>query len=74
MEQKVIIELTTAEILERMDEEKRQLTKLKLNHAVSPLENPNKIKAYRKTIARLETELRQRVLKGEKITKTGKKS
>jgi large subunit ribosomal protein L29 len=67
MEQKVIIELTTAEILERMEEEKRQLTKLKLNHAVSPLENPNKIKAYRKTIARLETELRRRAIQGEKI-------
>jgi large subunit ribosomal protein L29 len=62
MEQKVIRELTTGEIIERMDEEKRQLTKLKLNHAVSPLENPNKIKAYRKTIARLETELRRRSL------------
>jgi len=73
MEQKVIRELTTGEILERMDEEKRQLTKLKLNHAVSPLENPNKIKAYRKTIARLETELRHRVLSGEKITKAIKK-
>ncbi len=72
MEQKVIIELTTAEILERMDEEKRQLTKLKLNHAVSPLENPNKIKAYRKTIARLETELRVRARKGEDITKAVK--
>ena len=73
MEQKVIIELTTAEIHERMDEEKRQLTKLKLNHAVSPLENPNKIKAYRKTIARLQTELRRRVLKSEQITTVGKK-
>ena len=71
MEQKVIIELTTAEILERMEEEKRQLTKLKLNHAVSPLENPNKIKAYRKTIARLETELRRRAMKGEQINKKG---
>jgi len=73
MEQKVIRELTTGEILERLDEEQRQLTKLKLNHAVSPLENPNKITAYRKTIARLKTELRQRVLKGENITKTVKK-
>ncbi len=73
MEQKVIREFTTGEILERLEEEKRQLTKLKLNHAVSPLENPNKIKAYRKTIARLETELRHRVLKGEKITKAIKK-
>jgi large subunit ribosomal protein L29 len=69
MEQKVIRELTTGEITERLDEEKRQLTKLKLNHAVSPLENPNKIKTYRKTIARLETELRRRVLSGEQLTK-----
>ncbi|NQV01473.1 MAG: 50S ribosomal protein L29 [Bacteroidia bacterium] len=65
MEQKVIREMTTGEINERLDEEKRQIVKLKLNHAVSPLENPNKIKAYRRTIARLETELRHRVLKGE---------
>jgi large subunit ribosomal protein L29 len=72
MEQKVIRELTTGEIVERLDEEKRQLTKLKLNHAVSPLENPNKIKAYRKTIARLQTELRGRALAGEVITKTKK--
>ena len=72
MEQKVIKELTTGEIIERKDEEKRQLTKLKLNHAVSPLENPNKIKAYRKTIARLETELRRRALGGEQITKGNK--
>jgi len=69
MEQKVIIELTTGEIIERLDEEKKQLTKLKLNHAVSPLENPNKIKAYRRTVARLETELRRRILNGAKITK-----
>jgi large subunit ribosomal protein L29 len=72
MEQKVIRELTTGEILERLDEEKRQLVKLKLNHAVSPLENPNKISAYRKTIARLNTELRRRALSGETITKAKK--
>jgi len=69
MEQKVVRELTTGEIVERLDEEKRQLSKLKLNHTVSPLENPNKITAYRKTIARLETELHRRVLSGEKIVK-----
>lgn len=61
--------MTTGEILERLDEEKRQLVKLRLNHAVSPLENPNKIKAYRRTIARLETELRHRVLRGEDTIK-----
>ncbi|MGA3014650.1 MAG: 50S ribosomal protein L29 [Bacteroidales bacterium] len=69
MEQKVIRELTTGEIIERLDEEKKQLTKLKLNHAVSPLENPNKIKTYRRTIARLETELRRRIMNGEQTTK-----
>ena len=72
MEQKVIRELTTGEILERLDEEKRQLVKLKLNHAVSPLENPNKIKAYRKTIARLNTELKSRALSAESLTKAKK--
>ena len=73
MEQKVIRELTTGEIIERLDEEKRHLIKMKLNHAVSPLENQNKIKVFRKTIARLETELRRRVLSGEQIVKTVKK-
>ncbi|HNW75995.1 MAG TPA: 50S ribosomal protein L29 [Bacteroidales bacterium] len=73
MEQKVIRELTTGEIIERLDEEKKQLIKLKLNHAVSPLENPNKIKAYRKTIARLETEVRRRALGGEQVNQVIKK-
>lgn len=58
----MIREMTTAELIERLEEEKQQLVKLKLNHAVSPLENPNKIKVYRKTIARLMTELHSREL------------
>lgn len=60
MKQTVIAELSTAEILERLTEEKQQLTKLKLNNAISPLENPNKIKEQRRTIARMKTELRKR--------------
>ncbi len=64
MEQAVIKELSTDDLVDRLEEEKKQLTKLKLNHAVSPLENPNKIKAYRKTIARIQTELRKRELAG----------
>ncbi|MBK6966828.1 MAG: 50S ribosomal protein L29 [Lentimicrobium sp.] len=63
MKQEVIRELSTAELIERLDEERKQLNKLKLNHAVSPLENPNKIKTYRRTIARMVTELRSRQLK-----------
>lgn len=60
MKQKVIRELSTPEVKERLVEEQQQLVKLKLNHAVSPIENPQKIKEQRKTVARLKTELRAR--------------
>ncbi|MCQ2272132.1 MAG: 50S ribosomal protein L29 [Bacteroidales bacterium] len=63
MKQQVIRELTTAELKERMAEEQQQLVKLKLNHAVSPIENPQKIKEQRRTVARLKTELRMREIK-----------
>ena len=62
MEQDVIKEMGTAELIERLDTDKKQLVKLKLNHAVSPLENPNKLTFYKKAIARMETELRRRQL------------
>jgi len=63
MKQKVIKELTTAEITERLVEEQQHLVKLRLNHAVSPIENPNKIKEQRHTVARLKTEIRSREIK-----------
>ncbi|MCF8378189.1 MAG: 50S ribosomal protein L29 [Bacteroidales bacterium] len=71
MEQEVIKELSTIDLKERLEDESKQLVKLKLNHAVSPLENPNKIKAYRKIIARIKTELRKREL--EELNKTSDK-
>jgi len=55
-----IRELTTQEILERIEEEKANLLKMKLNHVITPLDNPNKIKETKKTIARLKTELSSR--------------
>lgn len=60
MKQNVIREMSTGELHERLEEERKQLRKLKMNHAVSPLENPMKIKDYRKTVARILTELRKR--------------
>jgi len=60
MKQQVVAELSTPELKERLMEEKLQLSKLRLNHAISPIENPNKIKEQRKTIARLITEIRKR--------------
>jgi len=55
-----IKELNNQEILERLDAQKEQLVRLKLNHAISPLDNPMQIKEVRRSIARLTTELRQR--------------
>ncbi|NOU46889.1 MAG: 50S ribosomal protein L29 [Bacteroidales bacterium] len=62
MKQEVIKELSTPDLTERLEEESKQLVRLKLNHAVSPLENPNKIRAYRRTVARIKTEIRKRAM------------
>ena len=57
-----IKELSTPDLLERIETEKTMLVRLKLNHAISPLDNPQKIKEARLTIARLMTDLRSREL------------
>ncbi|MCF0211301.1 MAG: 50S ribosomal protein L29 [Bacteroidales bacterium] len=58
--QLVLKELSTSEIKERLDSERAMYQKMLLTHAVSPIENPNKIKESRKNIARFLTELRNR--------------
>jgi len=55
-------ELTTQDLVERLDATEEQLQKMKLNHSITPLENPSQIKLVRKDIARMKTELRQREL------------
>ncbi|MGV8091023.1 MAG: 50S ribosomal protein L29 [Mangrovibacterium sp.] len=55
-----IRELAVKEILERIQLEKDTLIRLNMNHAISPLDNPMKIKVARRNIARLKTILRQR--------------
>ena len=55
-----IRELSSEELSKRIAEEKGQLSKMKLNHGISPLENPTKIRIARRVIARLETILNQR--------------
>lgn len=66
MKQTVISELSTEDLKERLEEEKKQLLRMKMNHAVSPIENPMKIREYRKTIARILTELRNREIEAVK--------
>ena len=62
MKSSEIHELSLRELIERIDNEKNFLTRLKLNHAISPLDNPLKIRASRRNIARLMTELGKRQL------------
>ncbi len=57
-----IKELASKEIAERMQTEQESLVRLKLSHAVSPLENPMKIKVSKRNIARMKTILRNREL------------
>jgi len=61
MKIKEVRELSTKEIEERIDAEKMSLEQKKINHSISPLDNPLLIKAQRRTIARLMTELQQRI-------------
>ncbi|MEI7526356.1 MAG: 50S ribosomal protein L29 [Mariniphaga sp.] len=62
MKNSEIIELTTAEIIEKISITKEEYIRMCLNHSVNPLENPMKIRFTRKNIARLNTELRKRQL------------
>ena len=56
-------ELSDKELNERLDAEKTALDQMVLNHSVSPLDSPVKIKEKRRDIARFMTEMRQRELK-----------
>ncbi len=55
-----IKEMSTKDLQERIETEKAQLSRLKLQHAVSPVENPSMIKKSRRDIARMLTILRQK--------------
>ena len=55
-----IKELSTPDLIERIDTERTMLIRMKLNHAITPLDNPQKLKQAKLTIARLLTELRAR--------------
>ena len=62
MKTKEIKELETKDLAERMESEVAKYNQMKLNHSITPLENPSQIKAVRRDIAHMKTELRQREL------------
>lgn len=66
MKQADIKNLSTEDLREQLAESTEFIGKLKMNHAVSPLENPKQITVARKTIARLNTEIRKRELQEAK--------
>ena len=57
-----IKEMTTNDLVERVEAETANYNQMVINHSISPLENPAQIKQLRRTIARMKTELRQREL------------
>ena len=54
--------LDAKELAEKLETAVADYNQMKLNHAISPMENPSLIKAARRDIARMKTELRQREL------------
>ena len=64
--QESIKDMSIADLNDRLEQARTQLVKLRMNHAVSPLDNPMQIRATRKDIARYLTELRRRELEGKK--------
>ncbi|MEO8149086.1 MAG: 50S ribosomal protein L29 [Bacteroidia bacterium] len=60
MKQDIVKDLTNDELRDKITEERVTYVKLKISHQISPLENPMKIRASRRVIARLETEVKKR--------------
>ena len=66
MKQNVIVELSTPELIDKIEVEKEKYAKIRMGHVVSQLENPMEMRAARRTVARLITELRKRELQETK--------
>ena len=55
-------DLSTADLREHLAQMEKEYCQLLINHSISPVDNPAKITADRKNIARAKTELRAREL------------
>ena len=62
MKQSVVREKSNPELIEALEAEMENYLRIKMNHTVSPLENPMVLKTSRRTIARIKTEIRKREL------------
>lgn len=59
-----IRDLTTEQIVLKIEEYKEELFNLRFEQATGNLEKPSRISELRKTIARMKTIIRERELKG----------
>ena len=62
MKKEEIREMSTADLRDRLQQMEKDYLQMRINHAVTPLDNTAKITADRRMIARVKTELRQREL------------
>lgn len=62
MKQSEIKELSTEELQEKLGSLKKSYADLKMAHAITPLETPMQLRAIRRTVARVATELTKREL------------
>lgn len=60
MKQKEVTQLSDEDLKNRIGLFEEQLSKMKLSHSVTPIENPLQIRSMRRSIARLKTELVKR--------------
>jgi large subunit ribosomal protein L29 len=60
MKAQVLTDMPENELHDLLVTEREKLIKMKMSHAVSPMENPLQIKFTRKAIARVLTELSNR--------------
>ncbi len=65
MKMKEIRELSSEEIVKKIDEYGEELFNLRLSQATGNLEKPSRIRELRKLVARMKTVLKERELNGE---------
>lgn len=65
-----IREMSTDELIKRIQEEERNLVDLRFSHHLKQLTNTAKLKLVRKDIAKMKTVLRERELKAQKEAKS----
>ena len=62
MKKEEIKEMSTQDLTDRLEVMEKEYRQLKINHSITPVDNPAKITADRRMIARVKTELRARQL------------